>query len=1002
MARLYVLLLLLPCSLWGQSSASQLEAFRQQLERSSRRIALDSFQQAFQEAQARLNTAEQQAKAAAIWARYYNLQGASEQAWQEASKAIKAIPSDWRTYVQLEQGTAALRLGELDTAKILLQSSLEVFKASGERNRIWLRAQLSLAYQRQLANAPEQALDLLEELENYFQQIPHTFYLQQRYFDLKGHCLNQLGKVQQGIVSYKKGLDLISQEASVDSLALTRAYANIGIRYAELRDYTLANNYLQRALQLHQILGLSAASAANLHVTLGSLATEQQRMDEAEEHYQQALQLLPNPQLQDEWASWVRIVVLQGYAQHLSFQERHDEAIGLLKEAVQRSAYVPQTRGRNYSLLSNIYQAKEQLDSALYYTKRSIEESLTFRNQRSEAAYKYSRLAYLYFLQNRSDEALAACAKAEELLGLNNQNERRILNLQENPDLSSSLHLLHIKGQVLEQQGKPKEALRSLRESIEVAEYYRKSLVDKASKSTAVLNNVRAVFSDALRLSLTLAQRYPEQNYLEQSFEFAERSKANLLSDELQLQQARLAKSLPEDLVQREQELNKEVADLRQQKRLLEKPTEVAELQEQLLQKEKELRDLQNLFEQEYSDYYRLRYETQLPDLAALQKALPQEGLWLNYVLTDSLNMLLAVHKEGIEAHLLPTSEQLEPLIRSLYAAISQQESYRANPKAALAHFQHYSHSLYRILLGPLGEDLGQYKRLFISADGALHYLPFEVLISNSTAATSFAELPYLLHSHSISYQYLSKLFHNPKEAPRQALSILALAPQYADSSWLGPLPGAQAEVRWLEQTFEGDFLIGTEANKQRFEAAYAQHQIIHLAMHALVDNQEAQQSGLYFAADSGAVLRAFEIPFLKGNNELLVLGACETGYGPLQQGEGLVSLGQHFLYGGSHSLVLSLWKLSDNAQLRITQYFYEYLAQGKAKDIALQQAKQRYLAEVPARQAHPFFWASTIQLGTPRPLQLETAEGSSWLYGLALALGLLLIGIIVWKRRTS
>ena len=46
-------------------------------------------------------------------------------------------------------------------------------------------------------------------------------------------------------------------------------------------------------------------------------------------------------------------------------------------------------------------------------------------------------------------------------------------------------------------------------------------------------------------------------------------------------------------------------------------------------------------------------------------------------------------------------------------------------------------------------------KRLIVAPDGILHTLPFEALASGP--AQSFAELPYLLKSHAVSYIPLSR-----------------------------------------------------------------------------------------------------------------------------------------------------------------------------------------------------------------------------------------------------
>ena len=88
----------------------------------------------------------------------------------------------------------------------------------------------------------------------------------------------------------------------------------------------------------------------------------------------------------------------------------------------------------------------------------------------------------------------------------------------------------------------------------------------------------------------------------------------------------------------------------------------------------------------------------------------------------------------------------------------------------------------------------------------------------------------------------------------------------------------------------------------------------------------------------------AHEIYQLDLNADLVVLSACETGYGKFNQGEGVMSLARSFMYAGTPSLVVSLWQVNDQSTAIIMQLFYEKLEKGMPKDIALRQAKLEYL----------------------------------------------------------
>jgi len=49
--------------------------------------------------------------------------------------------------------------------------------------------------------------------------------------------------------------------------------------------------------------------------------------------------------------------------------------------------------------------------------------------------------------------------------------------------------------------------------------------------------------------------------------------------------------------------------------------------------------------------------------------------------------------------------------------------------------------------------------------------------------------------------------------------------------------------------------------------------------------------------------------------------------------------------------------------------YFYQFLIEGKTKDVALQQAKLQYCHEGGLKESHPFYWAGFVQFGNRRAL---------------------------------
>ena len=97
---------------------------------------------------------------------------------------------------------------------------------------------------------------------------------------------------------------------------------------------------------------------------------------------------------------------------------------------------------------------------------------------------------------------------------------------------------------------------------------------------------------------------------------------------------------------------------------------------------------------------------------------------------------------------------------------------------------------------------------------------------------------------------------------------------------------------------------------------------------------------------------------------ELVVLSACDTAGGKEVTGEGLMGMTRAFLYAGTPSVMVSLWKVADAQAPDLMLSFYEGLDLSGDKAEALRQAK---LAMIRGRSyARPYYWAPFILVGRP------------------------------------
>ena len=159
---------------------------------------------------------------------------------------------------------------------------------------------------------------------------------------------------------------------------------------------------------------------------------------------------------------------------------------------------------------------------------------------------------------------------------------------------------------------------------------------------------------------------------------------------------------------------------------------------------------------------------------------------------------------------------------------------------------------------------------------------------------------------------------------------------------------------------------------------------ILHIATHGFFSTNNVKlntktkkdflfYSGLVFAgankninedkgqsADDG-ILTAFEVMNLDlAATHLVVLSACETGLGKIENGEGVYGLQRSFLQAGARNIMISLWKVDDVMTQELMIKFYHYLFQGYSDRAALKLAQLDQLKKF----RNPFGWGGFIMIG--------------------------------------
>ena len=164
--------------------------------------------------------------------------------------------------------------------------------------------------------------------------------------------------------------------------------------------------------------------------------------------------------------------------------------------------------------------------------------------------------------------------------------------------------------------------------------------------------------------------------------------------------------------------------------------------------------------------------------------------------------------------------------------------------------------------------------------------------------------------------------------------------------------------------------------------------------------------SRIYFGAGGDSLedgrLYAFELFGMSLKARLALLTTCESGYGELYKGEGLMGLASAFAYAGCQNTIMSLWKVNDQSSAAIVNQFYSNLEQGAEISAALASSKRQYLDLADEYTSDPRFWATLVLYGNfDEEITVATTRASSMLVA---SVGLLLLlagtGYSMFRRR--
>jgi len=559
---------------------------------------------------------------------------------------------------------------------------------------------------------------------------------------------------------------------------------------------------------------------------------------------------------------------------------------------------------------------------------------------------------------------------------------------------------------------------------------YKFAMLSEEKKLT-YSNLTRHYYSYVIEASYQLYQITGDPKYANKAFEYIEKSKASVLLSMIKGSGARKLKMVPDEITVKEDYISectdkysKQIAD------------ENAKASPNYAFIDKINSDLQNLrltrdtlldeVKAKYASYYNLKYGADVSNIRSLQHKLTANQVLLQYSLNRTYIYIFFVSKTSFKIVKAPIDASFEANLNKYRKSISN-FSYEDTKDASLYSYYDMAYQLYQKLIAPVENLIGS-KELIIIPDDILNAIPFEALVTQAPVKTkdvAFKDLPYLIKRNSITYNYSASLFGQMPEGSldtRNSPKLLAMAPIHSqfvmsdiksleiarDSNEIMAIPGTIDEVKSIHKIFYGKLLLGKSASETAFKDICNKYDIIHIASHGFVNNEHPLFSKLVFNHEeedtlNDGLLNTYEIYNLHISAPLVVLSACNTGWGKLYKGEGTVSLARGFYAAGAKNILMTLWSITDKTSNKLVQQFYTNLAKRQTVSISLQQAKLNFIKDADEISAHPFFWAGYISVGEPsvRFGNVNHSQLIYWVVGGVVGL-LLLLTFILWKRRQT
>jgi CHAT domain-containing protein len=667
--------------------------------------------------------------------------------------------------------------------------------------------------------------------------------------------------------------------------------------------------------------------------------------------------------------------------------------------SVESTLYV--TLGNDFLRRREYEEAIDYLELAVYlqrshFASRSRMSRILAENSQIELTSRLINLARAYTLSGRLDDALASYSEASKHIsygGTRVIQERAVYSGLAQTYMQQRQFSLAIenfqKALALAEKQQQSEGIRSASRGLAAAlrqtgnaagaiPYYEKAIQQtESTRSFLQSENYRqSFFEGSVSAYSGMIESLSESGKPDEAFNYSERARSRAFLDLLG-SKARLSKAKG-GLFEEERALQERIAAIRV--RLSDEDdgdVDRAALRKELSDAEAAYSVFLSKVRKEDKEQASLMTVEPLT-LKEVQEFLDPQTTLVEYYVSERNAFVWVVEKDKLQLVTVETPrERLAGLVKDLRESIfTLGEKDKFNEASAL---------LYKQLIGPLLPHISG-KELIIVPHDVLHYLPFHALVGSDGR--------YLIEKYPVYYLSSASLLQFVKEKRKAGgEKVLAFGnPDLGDPE--KNLEFAELEAREVKAAYpESSIYIRKEATEEKSKTLSAEHDILHFATHAKLNEDDPLSSAVLLAKEDkeDGRLEVREIFGMDLKANLVVLSGCETGLGKLSTGDELVGLTRAFIYAGTPSVVASLWSVDDSSTAHLMASFYRNL-KTMSKVEALRQAQLELIrgegrSDLLARRgvggigklgegvsesqdrisvstSHPYFWAPFILVG--------------------------------------